>query len=74
MPRQERDQDETGTQNALSEREVKKQMKQMRKDIKLLQKKVMEAEEGQARAEKEKEALQVQIDEGNGPNIPLGTA
>ncbi|KDN42569.1 hypothetical protein RSAG8_06712, partial [Rhizoctonia solani AG-8 WAC10335] len=73
MPRQERDQDETGTQNALSEREVKKQMKQMRKDIKLLQKKVMEAEEGQARAEKEKEALQAQIDEGNGPNIRLGT-
>ncbi|KDN43150.1 hypothetical protein RSAG8_06303, partial [Rhizoctonia solani AG-8 WAC10335] len=33
MPRAERDQDETGAQNALSEGEIRKQMKQMKKEI-----------------------------------------
>ncbi|KDN34326.1 hypothetical protein RSAG8_12591, partial [Rhizoctonia solani AG-8 WAC10335] len=68
MPHDESDQDETGAQNALSKRDLKKQLKEMRKDIKLLQKRAMEAEEGQVHAEKEKEALQAQTDEGNLPS------
>ncbi|KDN38157.1 hypothetical protein RSAG8_09660, partial [Rhizoctonia solani AG-8 WAC10335] len=69
MPHDESDQDDTGAQNALSKRDLKKQLKEMRKDIKLLQKRTMEAEEGRVHAEKEKEALQAQTDEGN---LPLG--